>query len=74
MEAVGAIHRPHSVDTVTCCCGCDHARWVPVGPVMAKANLTWEPGDCVYGAWFLQIVVTARQEPPRAPQQAQMLR
>jgi hypothetical protein len=63
-----------SVVTLACRCGCDHARWVPVDQVMAKANLTWGPGDCIYGAGLLQIAMTARQEPPRVPQQAQMVR
>ena len=47
---------------------------MPVNPVMAEADLTWGPGDCIYGAGLLQIAMTARQEPPRVPQQAQMVR
>jgi hypothetical protein len=60
MDAIGATHRPDSVDTLTCCCGCDHARQVPVDPVMAKADLTWGTGDCACGARFHQIVMTVR--------------
>ena len=49
-----------SVVTLACRCGCDHARWVPVDPVMAKANLTWGTGDYTCGARFHQIVMTVR--------------